>query len=254
MYTEKFDLSGRTALVTGGGRSIGLACAMALQEAGAKVTVADYDGDVLEAGLAALGGTGRGIRLDVTDVPAVEALATQVAAEGGLDILVNCAGVGRPGAGGEDISDRDWNDVLNVNLDGVFWCARAFGRNMLARGKGAIVNIGSMAGDIVVRPQMNVHYNVSKAGVHHMTRSLAAEWGSRGVRVNAIAPGFIDTPMNAYAIREAPEMAGMWLANTPMARFGQIDEIAAVALFLASDASSFMTGAIVAADGGYTLW
>jgi NAD(P)-dependent dehydrogenase (short-subunit alcohol dehydrogenase family) len=111
-----------------------------------------------------------------------------------------------------------------------------------------------MAGDIIVRPQMNVHYNASKAAVHHITRSLAAEWGARGVRVNAIAPGFIDTPMNAYAIAKDPPMAQEWLRNTPMARYGRVDEVASVALFLASDAASFMTGAIVTADGGYTLW
>ncbi|MET3898115.1 NAD(P)-dependent dehydrogenase (short-subunit alcohol dehydrogenase family) [Devosia sp. UYZn731] len=254
MYTQKFDLTGRTAVVTGGGRSIGLACAQALEEAGAVVTIIDYSQDVLSGGLHALGPNASGIHLDVTDIAAVETCAENIDANRGVDVLVNCAGVGRPGAGGEDISDADWHDVIDVNLNGVFWCARAFGRNMLKRGRGSIVNIGSMAGEIVVRPQMNVHYNVSKAGVHHMTRSLAAEWGARGVRVNAIAPGFIDTPMNAYAIQEAPEMANAWLTNTPMARFGRIDEIASVALFLASDASSFMTGAVVVADGGYTLW
>jgi NAD(P)-dependent dehydrogenase (short-subunit alcohol dehydrogenase family) len=189
-------------------------------------------------------------RLDVTDSDAVNELAERLDV---IDILVNSAGIGRQTAG-EDVTDAEWNEVLAVNLTGVFWCARAFGCGMVARGSGAIVNIGSMGGDIVVRPQKNVHYNASKAAVHHLTRSLAAEWAPHGVRVNAVAPGFIETPMTAFALSQDVSTTQMWLGNTPMGRVGQTHEIASVVLFLASDAASLMTGAIVAADAGYSLW
>ena len=140
-----------------------------------------------------------------------------------------------------------------MNLNGVFWCCRAFGRHMLAAGRGSIVNIGSMSGFIVNRPLAAAYYNVSKAAVHQLTKSLAAEWGARGVRVNAVAPTYIDTSMTALA-KTNKAMFDAWIDGTPMARMGEPDEIAAVVLFLASDAASLMTGSIVLADGGYTCW
>jgi NAD(P)-dependent dehydrogenase (short-subunit alcohol dehydrogenase family) len=189
-------------------------------------------------------------KLDVTDPAAVKLLAEKLQP---IDILVNNAGIGRQTAG-EDITEAEWHEVMNVNFNAVFWCAQAFGRAMIERGRGTIVNIGSMAGEIVVRPQKNVHYNASKAGVHHITKSLAAEWAPRGVRVNAVAPGFIETPMNAFALKNDVETTNIWLNNIPMGRVGQTHEIASIVLFLASDASSLMTGSIVMADGGYTVW
>ena len=154
----------------------------------------------------------------------------------------------------EDTSDEHWRFHMDVNLDGLFWCCRAFGRQMLAAGRGSIVNIGSMSGVIVNKPQPQAFYNASKAAVHHLTKSLACEWAPRGVRVNAVAPTYIETPLTRFGIEENPEMYRTWLEMTPMGRVGQPEEIASTVLFLASDASSLLTGSIVLADGGYTCW
>jgi NAD(P)-dependent dehydrogenase (short-subunit alcohol dehydrogenase family) len=151
----------------------------------------------------------------------------------------------------EDVSDEEWDRVIGINLTGVFKTCRAFGRKMLEAGRGSIVNIGSMSADIVNTPQPQCHYNASKAGVHHLTRSLAVEWALRGVRVNAVAPTYIETPLLAN-LEDSKGMVDRWIDLTPMKRMGQPDEIASVVLFLASDASSLMTGSIVSADAGYT--
>ena len=258
MYLEKYALQGRTAVVTGGGQGIGFACAQALGEAGARVVVAEMVPDRVESAVAGLRGKGvdaHGATLDVTDSAAVDALAAKVDAEhGGAAILVNNAGVAKSDVRAEDTSDEHWRFHLDVNLDGTFWCCRAFGRGMLERGRGSIVNIGSMSGFIVNKPQPQSFYNASKAAVHHLTRSLAAEWGARGVRVNAVAPTYIETPLTKFGMEESPEMYRTWLEMTPMGRVGQPEEIASVVLFLASDASSLLTGSIVLADGGYTCW
>lgn len=253
MYADRLRLDGDTAFVTGGGQGIGLACADALAEFGAAVTIADRDERLLASGLAALRARGHaadGVLLDVADPAAVTAAAD---ARGGADILVNNAGIARSDTPAEDVADEHWRHVLDVNLNGTFWCARAFGRHMLARGKGAIVNIGSMSGFIVNRPQPQSYYNASKAAVHQLTRSLAAEWAPRGVRVNAVAPTYIATPLNAFADRQS-DMYKRWIDGTPQARLGDPAEVASIVAFLASDAASLMTGSIVLADGGYSCW
>ncbi|WP_460450445.1 SDR family NAD(P)-dependent oxidoreductase [Alsobacter sp. SYSU BS001988] len=258
MYLEKLKLDGRVAVVTGAGQGIGAACARALGEAGATVVAADMRQDRIDACVAELTGLGiaaHGALLDVTRSADVEAAAADVAARfGRVDILVNNAGVAVSDVRAEDTSDAHWRHHMDVNVDGLFWCCRAFGRRMLEQGSGAIVNIGSMSGFIVNKPQPQSFYNASKAAVHHLTRSLAAEWGARGVRVNAVAPTYIETPLTSFGIKENPDMYKVWLEMTPMGRVGQPDEIASVVHFLASDASSLMTGSIVVADGGYTCW
>ena len=258
MYLEKLKLDGRVAVVTGGGQGIGAACAQALGEAGAKVIVAELLPDRATAmvdELKKLGIDAHGVTLDVTKSADVDAAAALVLRDHGrVDILVNNAGVAKSDVRAEDTSDEHWRFHMDVNVDGLFWCCRAFGRQMLAQGKGSIVNIGSMSGFIVNKPQPQSFYNASKAAVHHLTRSLAAEWGARGVRVNAVAPTYIETPLTAFGMNESPDMYKVWMEMTPMGRVGQPDEIASVVHFLASDAASLMTGAIVLADGGYCCW
>lgn len=256
MYLEKYNLKGRTAVVTGGGQGIGLACAQALGEAGARVVVGELVPERVKTAverLRALKIDASGETLDVTNSAASEALADKLDKLGGVDILVNNAGVAKSDVRAEDTSDEHWRFHMSVNIDGVFYCCRAFGKRMLARGKGSIVNIGSMSGFIVNKPQPQSFYNASKAAVHHLTKSLAAEWGPRGVRVNAVAPTYIETPLTKFGM-ENKAMADVWLEMTPMGRVGQPEEIASTVLFLASDAASLLTGSIVLADGGYTCW
>jgi NAD(P)-dependent dehydrogenase (short-subunit alcohol dehydrogenase family) len=257
MYLEKFRLDRKTALVTGGGQGIGLACAEALAEAGARVVIADRDGGIAKEGCKSLKSKGLNAEIavmDVTDSSRVGEVADElVSRHGAIDILVNNAGIARSETPAEKVTDEHWLNVVDVNLNGTFWCCRAFGKHMLEARSGSIVNIGSMSGFIVNKPQEQCYYNASKAAVHHLTKSLAAEWGARGVRVNAVAPTYVTTPLNAF-VKNNPRMYDAWIGGTPMARMGEVDEIASVVLFLASDAASLMTGSVVLVDGGYTCW
>lgn len=257
MYLGKYDLAGRTAFITGGGRGIGLATAMALAEAGAKVIVSDVDAAVLEEGRGALAAAGHeadAVVLDVSDADAVGRAAAEAnARHGGVDILIANAGIAWPDTGGEEMSDAVWRKVVDIDLNGAFWSCREFGRPMLARGRGAIVTVGSMSGFISNKPQRQAHYNAAKAGVHHMTRSLAGEWAERGVRVNSVAPTYVDTVMSRGGFSE-PSLMPVWMEGTPMRRPARADEIASAILFLASDAASACTGTVLLVDCGYTIW
>jgi NAD(P)-dependent dehydrogenase (short-subunit alcohol dehydrogenase family) len=258
LYLEKLKLDGRVAVITGGGQGIGAACAQALGEAGASVVVAEILPERVDAVVDTLRGLGieaDGVVLDVRDSSQVDEVAALVAGRHGrVDVLVNNAGVAKSNVPAEDTSDEHWRFHMDINVDGLFWCCRAFGRQMLAQKSGSIINIGSMSGYIVNKPQPQAFYNASKAAVHQLTKSLAAEWGKRGVRVNAVAPTYIDTPLTAFGIKEHPEMYATWVEMTPIGRVGRPDEIASVVHFLASDAASLLTGSIILADGGYTCW
>ena len=249
MYLDKFDLTGQTAFVTGAGRGIGLCAAQALREAGARVILSDIDATLLQQAKAALGEV-ETVVLDITDPAAVAAAARDA---GPVDILIANAGIAWPDTGAEDMSDEAWRKVIDVDLNGAYWSCREFGRAMLARGKGSIVTVGSMSGLISNKPQRQVHYNAAKAGVHHMTKSLAGEWAARGVRVNSVAPTYVDTPMSSGAF-DNPKLFPVWMEMTPMGRVARPDEIASAILFLSTDASSAMTGAVVTVDCGYTIW
>ena len=167
-----------------------------------------------------------------------------------MDVLVNNAGacVHAPAL---EVTDEDWHHVIDTNLNAVWSVARTFGRHFVAQGSGSIVNIGSMSGMIVNRPQWQPAYNASKAAVHHLTRSLAAEWGPSGVRVNALAPGYIKTDMSPV---DEPQFRRMWIEDAPLQRYGTVEELAPAVVFLASDASSFVSGSVLVADGGYTAF
>ncbi len=256
MILDRFRLDGKVAVVTGAARGIGQAIARALCEAGAKVILSDVDRDGVAAAAGELERAGFkavAITMDVTDSTAVEAAAMDASRiHGGVDILVNNAGIGSL-ATAIEMSDDEWRRVLDVNTDAVFWCSRAFGRHMVARRSGAIVNIGSMSGQIVNRGFAAAHYMVSKAAVHQLTRALAVEWAEVGVRVNAVAPGYTATSQTEL-LRSRPDLRASCLSTTPMGRFADPVEIASAVLFLASGAASYCTGTILTVDGGHTCW
>ena len=246
---DAFRLDGRVAVVTGGNRGLGYAFARALGEAGARVAIAARDSARSAAAAGELGALA--VPLDVTDPASVAAMLERVTDElGPVDVLVNNAGVcfHRPAL---EVPEHEWREVFDVNVDGVWRCSRAVGAQMVERGTGSIVNVGSMSAAIVNRPQMQPAYNASKAAVHHLTRSLAAEWAPHGVRVNALAPGYVKTEMSPV---DEPRFRPHWIEDAPMQRAATPEELGPSLLYLASDASSFVTGSVLVVDGGYTLW
>jgi NAD(P)-dependent dehydrogenase (short-subunit alcohol dehydrogenase family) len=251
MEWDNFSLQDRVAVVTGGGGGIGLEIGRALRAAGAAVVAAEIDAETGRAAAETL--EGNFVQTDVTDPASVRGMVRAVLdGHGKIDIFVNNAGIAH-NVPAEEMSDEQWRRMLSINLDGVFWCCREAGRAMLERGSGAIVNIASMSGMVSNHPQPQAHYNASKAGVIMLTKSLAGEWASRGVRVNSISPGYVRTPLTELGMSN-PEWRDVWLTSTPMGRIAEPREIAPAVVFLASDASSYATGTNLVIDGGYTSW
>lgn len=251
---DRFSLKGKVAVVTGGNGGIGRAIAGGFAEAGATVVIAARnEKKSAEAAkeIEASGGRAIAVTSDVSDRAQIERMIDTVTSDvGPIDVLVNNAGIGFH-ADALTLQDSEWNRLFGINLEGVWMTSQIVGRGMTQRTSGSIINIGSISGLIINRPQWHSPYGISKAAVHHLTRSLAAEWSQYGVRVNAIAPGYVKTEI---ASTEYQEYRHYWKDEVPMRRYGSPDEIAPAALYLASDASSFMTGEVMVIDGGYTLY
>ncbi len=251
---DAFDLTGKTAVVTGGNTGLGEAFARALAEAGAGIAVAARNRERSERVVEELseeGGKAIAVDLDVTDPAQVDRMLEEVTERlGPVDILVNNAGVcyHRPAA---EVPPEEWHEVFDVNVHGLWHCAQSVGRRMIEEGGGNIINIGSISAMIVNRPQWQPAYNASKAAVLQLTKSLAAEWAPHNVRVNALAPGYVKTAMAAV---DEPQFRQHWIEDAPMQRYATPEELGPSIVYLASDASSFMTGSVLVVDGGYTLF
>ena len=256
---DRFRLDGRVALVTGGGQGIGRGYAHALGEAGAAVAIVDISAEHAEKVACELNEKGIdsiAIVTDVTKSDQVTAMVEKIKSHWGrLSIGVNNAGIGK-WADAEEMSEKEWREVMELNLNALFLCAQAEGRIMMEAGYGKIINTASLSAHIVNAPQNQVAYNTSKAAVLHMTRSWGAEWASRGVRVNSISPGYTKTLLveKLLATPEGQSMLPKWIDRIPMKRMGTVEDLQGAAVFLASSVSDYMTGHDLIIDGGYCLW
>ncbi len=257
---DLFSLSGRVAIVTGAARGLGRQMALGLAEAGADVAICDLleaEGQRTAAEIEALGRRALFGKVDVTHVDEIEAFVTLVIDRlGKIDILVNNAGLPSDGLSLENEPEDNWRRMIDTNLSSMFYCAKPVAKHMIARGEGgAIINIASINSLVIsnIFPRHNVPYCATKGGVASLTRGMASDWAQYGIRANAIAPGYIRTAQTA-ASRQNPEIVERIIANTPMKRYGNEEEMKGLVVYLASPASSFMTGSLVVMDGGTTIW
>ena len=249
-WAAGFRLDGQVAAITGAASGIGLATARLFAAAGARVAVLDRDGPAAQAAAEAIGAGARACMLDVADEAAVDAVFARLAAEEGrVDVLVNNAGMTlrHPTV---ELSLADWQRVVDVNMTGVFLCARAAARPMLARGAGAIVNTASIMGLSGGALYPNLSYHATKGAVVNMTRALAIEWARAGIRVNAVAPTWVRTPF-IDPLLARPDLVSEIERITPMGRLAEAEEVAAAILFLASPAAGMVTGHTLPVDGGF---
>jgi len=256
---DRFRLDGRVALVTGAAQGIGRAFAEALGEAGARVALVDTNLRLAEevaqefkkAGIDAIA-----LQADITKSADADGVVAKVVQHfDSLTIGVNNAGIGQ-WVDSADSTDEDWRRVMSVNLDGVFYCMRAQARVMFKAGYGKIVNTASMSGHIVNTPQNQAAYNASKAAVIHLTRTLAAEWAPRGVRVNSISPGYTRTKLvdDLLATPVGKTVMPRWMSLVPMAKMAEVEDLQGALVYLASAASDYVTGTDILIDGGYCCW
>ena len=254
--SDLFSLSGEVAFVTGAGSGIGQGIAVGLARAGADVALFDLPGSTgIEKTREEIEKLGHKAVVAAGDVVDEQDLAAAIEraekALGPLTLAVNSAGIANA-APAEEMSRAQWQKVIDVNLTGLFLSCQAEGRRMLAHGKGSIVNIASMSGSIVNRGLTQVHYNASKAGVVHLSKSLAMEWVGRGIRVNVISPGYTLTPMNLRP--EVADQRKIFETETPLQRMAEVDEMVGPTIFLLSKAASFVTGVDLLVDGGFECW
>jgi NAD(P)-dependent dehydrogenase (short-subunit alcohol dehydrogenase family) len=257
---ELFDLSGQVAIVTGGARGLGRQAALALAEAGAEVAICDLlevEGEQTRDELTESGRRSFFAKVDVTHSTEIVSFVERVIEQfGKIEILVNNAGMPSQGQTLEEVDDDTWRRMIDTNLSSMFYFAKPVAKHMIARGEGGvIINLASISGLIIsnILPRHNVPYCVTKAGVAHLTRGMASDWASYHIRVNAIAPGYMLTAQTARS-RKYPEIVERLTANTPLKRYGREEEIKGTIVYLASEASSFMTGSVVVLDGGTTIW
>jgi NAD(P)-dependent dehydrogenase (short-subunit alcohol dehydrogenase family) len=256
---DLFSLKDRVAIVTGGARGLGRQHALALAEAGAAVAICDLlteEGERTRAEVSLPGREAFFSRVDITVAAEIDSFIGEVLRRfGRIDVLVNNASMPSEGCPLEDVGDDLWRKIIDTNLSSMFYVGKRVAKSMKEARSGSIINIGSINSFVIsnITPRHNVTYCVAKAGVAHLTRGMAAEWAGDGIRVNALAPGYIMTDQTA-ASAKIPEVYQRNLRNTPMGRYGRLDELKGAILFLASDASSFMTGSVLTIDGGYTVW
>lgn len=243
--------TGVVALVTGGAKGIGKAISVDLAGRGYTVIVTGRDTAAIDATVVQLGAPAKGFVMDVSSPQSVDDVFTQVSANvGPVSVLINCAGVIER-APAEDYDDRQWRHVLDTDLSGAFWCARAAARQMFGCGGGSIINIGSIASETGLAGRAS--YTTAKAGLSGLTRTLALEWAHRGIRVNTVAPGWTRTEMVQSGFDNGTLTESALTARIPLQRLAEPQEIAAVAGFLASEAARYLTGQVIVVDGGYTI-
>jgi NAD(P)-dependent dehydrogenase (short-subunit alcohol dehydrogenase family) len=252
---DRFRLDGKTALVTGGSRGLGRAMAAALADAGAGLILVGRDAATLAATKSELPGRVDVVVRDVSTPDGAKAACRAALALGrDIDILVNNVGGRRADVATEDFDIAEWKALFDLNLTSALVCCQELGKPMLARGRGSVINVTSIAGPVAVKGIRGRHYEAAKAALTALTKSLAADWAGRGVRVNAIAPGVFATAPNKKWFAEKPAFEVSFVDHIPMGRLGRPDELGGAAVYLASDASSYVTGATLVVDGGYTLW
>lgn len=258
-FKKLFNLENKVAVITGGGGGICSAIAYGLAEFGVNVVLLDVNLNNLNLVKEFLKKKFPERRVeiyqvDVTNYEQASRVVDEIVRDfGKVDILVNCHGIGQ-WVSAEEMKLEDWKRMIDINLTGVFIMCQLVGRHMIRQRYGKIINIASMSGHIVNTPQGQSHYNTAKAGVIHLTKSLAAEWAPYNVYVNSVSPGYTVTPLVENLLKEKPEVAEVWKSLTPLKRFAKPADIVGAVIFLASDASNYVTGADILVDGGYTVW